>query len=173
MAQPSKQQIHAFRSAKTVRIVVNQSYSMAKGVWLWPENRLVVGESYGIAKGVSLPFEDITKRFLRHAGLRILTGTEGYDLMVKIEAKGQAISSTYEGGFFFFNGASLSGSILLETQSGLSYQKNFEGFRSPPPSVQVDPHSRPSSLPADPRGAPFSDVFDQRGSFMPEIAEVI
>ncbi len=75
MAQPSKQQIEAFRSARTVRIVVNQSY--------------------GRAKGVSLPFGDIAKRFLGHADLRIVTNTEDYDLMVKIEAEGRALGASY------------------------------------------------------------------------------
>ena len=34
IAQPTKEQIEAFRSAKTVRIIVKQSYNEAKGVSL-------------------------------------------------------------------------------------------------------------------------------------------
>jgi hypothetical protein len=125
MAQPSKQQIEAFRSARTVRIVVNQSY--------------------GSVKGVSLPFEDIAERLLGYAGIRVVPNFEDYDLMLKIEAKGWALGASYTDyvrDYWLYTGASLSGSISLGTQGVPIYKKTFEGSKAPPAPV---PH--PSGTP--------------------------
>lgn len=121
MAQLTEEQLEAFRSAKTVRIVVEQSY--------------------GKVGGVSLPFEEVAKRFLgKYAGLKVVvTEGEHYDLKLKIEASGWARGAEYEQDRliktgktqYLYTGASLRGSISLEIPGIPSYKKSFGEDRLP------------------------------------------
>lgn len=75
--QPTKEQLEAFQSAKTVRIVVDQSY--------------------GVAESMSLPFEEIAKILIKHAGLQVASpDAKVYDLKLTIVARGQGLSRYYK-----------------------------------------------------------------------------
>jgi len=151
----SKEQIDAFRTAKTVRIVVNQSY--------------------GEAEGVSLPFEDTAKKFLEYAGLRVVSATENYDLMLKIEAEGQALGANYQYAGWLYTGASLSGSISLEAQGVPAYRKSFSG-RVSPPTVTGFRSKSPADAPfrvVSISGGVTRSTFHEHGSFVSKIAEIV
>lgn len=144
-AQPTKEQIEAFRSAKTVRLVIEQSY--------------------GEASGVSLPFKDFTLRLLGYSGLDVVEAdSEDYDLNLKIEAKGIAASSRYKTYGRLYTGASLSGSISIEIPGVPVYKKTFEKIINPPYSVMGGSRT--------PSGAPFMLVF-KLSSFNHKIVEMM
>ncbi len=97
MAQLTEEQLEAIHSAKTVKIIVDQSY--------------------GEGTGVSLPFEDIARRLFGYAGVKAVgPGANNYDLKIKIKAKGKALGEYYtdrDSGkrHYIYTGASISGSI--------------------------------------------------------------
>ncbi len=119
IAQPVEEQHRALRSAKTVRIVVDQSY--------------------GKAKGISLPFEDVARRVLEYAGLKTSgVDAKDYDVTLRIQAQGRAESFTYTPGGTLYSGASVSGVISLEIPGISACKKSFSGSISPPGTVNVN-----------------------------------
>ena len=144
-AQPSEEQFTAFRSAKTVRIIVNQFY--------------------GEAKGVSLPFEYVAGRLLqKYARLKVVKAdAKNYDVTLSIEAKGEAKSS--ERYPTNYSGASLSGTISLEIPNIPVYKKSFYGYETPA-KFHISGYSTPSS-------APFDRAFSKSGSFLSQILEMM
>ncbi len=143
IVQLSDEQLEAFRSAKTVRVIVEQSY--------------------GEAKGVGLPFQEIAEKLFQYNGLKVVKGeTEDCDLTLKIQAKGSAKGSSYSGGArsgYYYTGASLSGLISLEIQGIPAYKSEFKGYREPSKATWPTSSQKKSS------GAPFQSVFYKMGSF--------
>ena len=141
----SKEQIETFQHAKTVRITVEQSY--------------------GIAKGVSLPFEDLAQRLLKYAGVRVVGSDEkGYDATLRIKAKGAPIGAKYNLGYFY-TGAKLKGEMLFEIQGSRPFKKKFDGKLLPFKEASV------VSLQRSPSDAPIPYLFEK--SFRPAIFEMI
>lgn len=137
--QLTKEQLKAFRSAKTACILVEQSYDEVKDV--------------------SLPFEDVTKRLLEYAGLKVVksSDTKDYDLKLNIKAKGKAIKS--KGTIINGTKSSLSGSISFEIQGIPVCQKSFKG-ESPP-------------FMGDEFQILFDLAFAIQGSFIPTMIEMM
>lgn len=145
IAQPTQKQLEVFRSAKTVRVLVNQSY--------------------GDAKDVSLPFKDVTKRLLGYAGIRIASAdSKTYDITIKIQAQGQ-VKGTYYLNQYHYSGASLSGSISFISQDCPPYKKAF--------SVDIYPPTIITSKYPTPSSAPFKGAFYESGSFLSKFIEMI
>jgi len=141
----SQEQVETFQHAKTVRITVEQSY--------------------GIAKGVSLPFEDLAQRLLKYAGVKAVGLDEkGYDATLRIKAKGTPIGAKYNLGYFY-TGARLKGEILFEIQGSRSFKKNFDGKLSPFEEASV------LYLQRSPSDAPIPYLFEK--FFRPAIFEMI
>jgi hypothetical protein len=153
VAQPNDLQLKAFRTAKTVQIVV--------------------GQTYGIAKDVNLPFEDVAHSLFEYAGLKVVSlDVNNYDLKIKINANGKAIGEIYRGygntgSAYLYTGASLNGSISFEIPDIPTYKQYFEGYKKPVESTM------PLDREKNPSGAPFKDIFYQRGSFASKITEMI
>jgi len=102
----SKKQINAFRSAKTVRIVVDQSYADTAEAFL--------------------PFEKVTGSLLECAGLKVVKANiKDYDAILKIHAKGEAVGNYYSDHRFRYTGVALSGIISFEVPSITPYVKSF------------------------------------------------
>lgn len=146
--QPSKEQLKSFRSLKTVRIVVDQSY--------------------GEAVRVTLPFEEFTKTLLQHAGIKVVKArSNNYDATLKIQATGKPLGAYYNDGQFHYTAASLSGTISFEIPHRTSYRKSFQGRKTPPsffsPAAHLNRYTNPSS-------APFSSTF---GSFSFKLTELV
>lgn len=135
MAQLTEEQLEAFRSAKTVKIVVNQSY--------------------GRAQGVSLPFEDLTRRLLKYVGLEVVgTEVEHYDLKLKIEAVGMAISHDYFRVGKLYTGAIIEGSVSFEVQGIPVYEGSFKEIKKSQKTVM----SVMAKYLKDPSDAPFKKL---------------
>lgn len=153
IAQLTEEQLEAFRSAKTVKIVVNQSY--------------------GEAKDVNLPFEEVMQSIVKYIGLKKMTSdVKDCDLTIEIKAKGKALSGYYTPGGLAYTGASLSGSISLKAQGVQVYQLSFES-KDEPPKVRAIAAISLSKSPSD---APFSSCFNSfldEGSFIPTIAGIM
>lgn len=159
MAQPSNEQIEAFRFGKTVRILVDQSY-----------------QSYGKIIEVSLPFEDVARKLLEYAGYRVvMPDDKDFDLKLMIEAKEEARAASYSYGVgssrtgTFYTGASLSGFISLSIQGIPDYKKSFSGFMPRP--LQIKNVSRLDY--ANPSDAPFNEAFKEPRSFLFTIMEML
>lgn len=146
-AQPSKEQLKAFHSAKTMLIMVDQSY--------------------GKAESVSLPFEDVTSRlFSEYGGLTGLepsTTAKNYDVTLMIQADGEALGADY-GKSHCYSGVSLKGTIGLQMQGISDYDKPFDAFITPPLILRG-----PCSV--VPFGAPFDKAF--REGFLPKVLELL
>lgn len=155
LAGLSEEQIKAFRSIKSVQIIVDQAY--------------------GETGGVRLPFEDVAQRILGYAGVKAVgADSKDYDATLKIEARGKAEGGIYSypnskdmfnPSTFYFTGADLSGTILLEAPGTPVYKKTFKGHVPTPFSIFGGPRN--------PSGAPFNEAFSQSGSFKAKILEAI
>ena len=144
IAQPSKKQFEAFRSAKTVQIVVEQSY--------------------GEAKDVSLPIMDVARRLLKYAGLQVVgSNVKDCDLYIKIEAEGKTLSSSYTPGRKLYTGAPISGSISFEIPGIPIYKKSFR--------AESWPYIIPGSMKDD--QTPSGAVFYGPGSVGSKIIEMM
>lgn len=152
LAGLSEEQIKAFRSIKSVRIVVDQAY--------------------GEAEGVSLPFKDVVQRVLGYAGVKVVgADSKEYDATLKIEARGKAKGIEYSRfgigpGTFYYTGADLSGVISLKSPGIPVHKKTFNGDVYPPYSIKFGGSSSPS-------GAPFYRAFSIVDSFISAILEII
>lgn len=145
--QLSDEQIKAFRSAKTVRVLVNQSF--------------------GDATQVSLPFEELTQQLLKDSGLSIVeSNTTDSDLNLKIEAKGKALSAFYSGSGLLYTGASLKGIISFKMEGAPIYQNSFYSKIEPPTNIFAGKKRGPSQ-------APFSLAFDNPNSFVEKFMVII
>jgi hypothetical protein len=141
----SKEQIETFQHAKTVRLIVEQSY--------------------GSAEGVSLPFEDLAQELLKYAGVRVVGSDEkGTDATLKIKAKGKPIGAKYNLGYLY-TGARLKGGILFEIQGHRAFKKKFSGKLLPFEEASVP------RLQRSPSDAPFPYLFEK--SFRPAVFEMI
>ncbi len=141
-----QEQIKAFRSVKTVRIVVNQSYEKAKDV--------------------SLPFEDWTGKLLTNAGLKVV-GSEAkrYDAVIRIRARGKPLGAVYSLERYEYAGASLSGTISIEIPNIPSYEEPFRSIIEPPDKI--------GSARLSASDAPFWEAFRAQDSFLPKIFEIM
>lgn len=154
IAQPSKKQLEAFRSAKTVQIVVEQSY--------------------GEAKDASLPIMDVARRLLEYAGLQVVgSNVKEYDLYIKIEAEGEALSRSYTPGVKLYTGASLAGSILFKIPGIPIYEKFFVTYQSPP--LRSPPYAISGSIEEyrTPSGALFEEILYGKGTVVSKIVEMM
>ena len=147
----TKEQEDAFRSAKTARIVVKQSY--------------------GEAKDVSLPFEDFAQRLLKYAGLKIVK-TKSADMTLNIEAEGRAIGANY-GKHYIYSGASLSGMITLELSNMAPYKRDFKGVKHPSPTLVFGKGEKLDPISNKPSRAPFKWAFSELGSFVTQMFEIL
>jgi len=149
-AQPTDEQLEAFRSVKTVRIIVDQSYSEAEGV--------------------SLPFEEVTKRFLESAGLKVVgSDVKMCDATLRIEAEGEALGASYRNFGYQYTGAKLSGDISFEIPGVLPYKKFFEGTEPVPLGIVVHMGALRAGW-ENPSNAPFKRAFNS--SFYGKLAEM-
>ena len=137
----TKEQIEAFRSAKIVRLGIKQSY--------------------GEAEGASFPFEKIIRKVFEGYAQCEVVGLYAaeYDLTIKINATGQALSRDYEGWIQIspgntlhsiwtcYTGAALSGSIEFEIEGLPPYTGTFSQMASPPYVISDVVRRKPSKAP--------------------------
>jgi HEAT repeat protein len=153
-ALPSEEQLKAFQSVKTVKIIVEQSY--------------------GAAKGVNLPFEEVTGRLFGYAGIKVVKAdAKEYDATITIKARGEAQGKNYrppgnDYGLYeySYSGAFLSGTISSAISGINDYKKTFEGYIAPPEYTQKGRFPTPYS-------APFDLAFQESGSFVSKTALMI
>jgi HEAT repeat protein len=159
----TEEQIEAFRSAKTARISVKQSYRYARGV--------------------ILPYEDIAGTIFKDYAKLTLVGSDAtdYDLDIKITAGGSAISSNY-GSIYgtLYAGASVYGTISLEIPGIPAYEKKFSGSINPPKKLKIsfakeqpDPKGLVLNVPFRSRSqAPFKPALES-GTYVSRMIEMI
>jgi HEAT repeat protein len=158
IAQPTEEQLNAFRSAKTVRIIVYQFY--------------------GEAEDVILPFEEIASRLFQNAGLKVVSAdAKEYDVTLFIKVEGKAMGGEYhsmdvngevEHSSHHYAGASLKGSIALISIGLPDYKKDFEGNIELPFEVKPNLEQYPT-----PSSAPFDAALREAGSFISKMIEII
>ncbi len=148
-ARLTEDQLKAFRSEKTVRIKVDQTY--------------------GKAEGVSLPFESISKRLFQYAGIEVKrANSENYqsNLLLWIQANGEAFGANYGSPTYpaiCYVGASLSGTISFIIPNSPPYTHSFEATKNPSPRIYIygiDSHQFIKKY-SSPSSAPFYSVFLQ------------
>jgi len=156
-AQPAEEQLKKTRSIKTVRLIIEQSYTESGKDMFLP---------------VSLPFKSLTERLLRYsAGLKIVKDdTKNYDATLKIQVKGEARGNAYIGrdiknGTFRYVNAFLKGTICFKASDNIIFQKSFEGLKE---NIAIAANSTRFFTPAE---APFSDACWE--FFVPAILEMI
>jgi HEAT repeat protein len=147
----------AFRSAKAVRIAVEQSY--------------------GFVRGVSLPFDLIVRRLFGYAGLRVATAPgEGPEIEVKIRAVGDAESSQFRDilgqgpAVTLYTKATLEGEITLAGPAQSSYARSFRGRHSVGNLIL---EKKGTSAYRDRSGAPYQEAFDAEESFVATLLNLI
>jgi bilin biosynthesis protein len=157
---PSEEQIKAFRSAKTVKIMVNQSY--------------------GSVENVYLPYKEITQKLCESAGLKIISNdTADYHLLINIHSSGRAKGKWYEhrdqypprtreGRGYHYTGAEIKGVISLSYKGMVNYSKNFSSKVKPPSKI----YSKSYSEYIDPSSAPFEKAFRKSDSFISKLFEL-
>ena len=159
----TKEQIEAFRSAKTARISVEQSYRYARGV--------------------KLPFEDVAGSIFKNYAKLTLVGSDAtdYDLNIKITASGRAVGSNYGiGPGTLYTGASVYGTISLEISGIPVYEKKFSGSISPPKKLKIsyakeqpNPNALVLNVPFQSRSqAPFKPALES-GTYVSRMIEMI
>ncbi|OGO05014.1 MAG: hypothetical protein A2Y60_01920 [Chloroflexi bacterium RBG_13_54_9] len=117
--KPTMEQLEAFRGANSVCVQVEQTY--------YYDNKEL--------KGFTLPFEDIAKRSLSYAGLRVVANdTDGCDAVLRVNAKGRtplrckpALSSKAGSYACYYADASVSGEVSLQVNTLKPYKKSFKG----------------------------------------------
>lgn len=145
-AQLSNEQIKAFRSAKTIRIVVNAEYNK---------------------EGLNLPLFDESRKIFLCTGFEIVEAdAEDYDITLIIKSKGKALGAWYNDGQYHYTGASLSGLISLEMPSGLTYSKSFDADQSISGNVWSDATTTINS-------GCLKQLFEEEGSFYTKILQII
>ncbi len=146
-AQPTKKQLVAFRSEKTVQLVVNQSYSNAKGAYIMLDN--------------------LVREILKYAGINtVISDSEDYSLKLIIELKGEAISARYTYGQRY-TGARISGSINLVYPRVAVYKKDFSGH------IHVSMEILGITKYSSPSDAPFWDACMVKDSFLSKLFEIM
>lgn len=139
-AQNEAEGFRAFRSVKKVRIEVQQSY--------------------GTTKDVNLPFEELARRFLKHAGVDVVE--DGYDAILKMTAVGKPYGANYYDDqgrhFYLYTGAEVSGNIFLVLSRGVVMEKSFKGVKGHP-GVGGGRIRFSGSLPDKPDSALFFNAF--------------
>ncbi len=139
----------AFRHTRTVKIIVKQSY--------------------GEAKDVSPPFEAVAQKLVKYAGLSLVgADAKGYDVTLKIQARGNAMGASYIGRSrldgYQYSGAFLSGMITLEIPGIHTYKKTFKAEIKPPSEIK-------GGFPA-PSDAPFHSAY-LKSEFLVKMLEIM
>lgn len=141
---------NAVRAAKTVRLVVEQSFkhdvTNAK-----PEEAQQYAEGL---RELRLGFDSTAARFLAFAGVNAGTDAADARVVVTVKAVGEALSASYRGynlGGRLFSGAALSGAISVAHDGVIVGEYPFARVVSPPSQISTDYPS--------PRDAPFYHVF--------------
>jgi len=174
-AKPTNHQVSAFDSATRIRLIVTQSYY---DDW-----------SVDSIEALSLPFETVACRLLQNAGYSLVSSDSNrYDLVVKIEVIGRAMSDMYgrnlRGSLSapppyekLYTGALLEGVILLEMSEVPTYNKKFMVFLSPPD--RIDPIEDKNLVRfkrewgRHPYDAPFWTAFNDSRGFITAILETL
>ena len=118
--------------------------------------KIIVSQSYDIADRVNLPFKKLMSKCLQLAN--ILEDTINYDLIIKIQVKGNPIGEYYVGEYnhniksFNYSGAYLKGTISFEAKNGFKYSNQFNGYI---------PTLREINKTYMPNDAPFESAFIQ------------
>jgi HEAT repeat protein len=144
-AKPTGEETEQLRSAKTIQIVLE--------------------ESYGRAKDIVLPVKETVEKLLPPTGLKQVMSNA--DITLKIKIKGRAISRYYSGGGkgqTGYTGASVSGTINLKRGDKGFFKRSFSGRVSTGYSIFKGSYKTPSS-------APFKKAFS-RSSFKIKIMEI-
>jgi HEAT repeat protein len=120
------------RSAKTFRIVVQQSFKEAPKV--------------------RLPFGETIRALLKSTNLREVN--DDADITIVVKAVGGALGAHYNGGFRY-TGAELSGSLRVNVRSGLYCEASINSRIGPPMILTIMGPVSESS----PSNAPFQETF--------------
>lgn len=156
--EPTREQLTAFRAAKTICLLVEESYG-------------ATAVNAGRVVGVELPFLRETRQLLRFTSLQEVQAPQACGLTLRIRAKGTADGARYgaipqaPGGEYLFTGAALSGSIALEPSGQAPYAKSFEG--------KVPVPEQTTSRATTPDRAPFLEAYRAPGSFRSALAELV
>ncbi|GEM_PF-7016527 len=149
-------QAEAYREAKVVRVMVNQSYYQKN-----PDG------SKDALTGISLPIESLSRRLLTdHAG-RTAVGPDAksYAATLTINTEGIALGKDYGTDTMHYTGASFNGTLTLELLGYPSVKRSFSSIIEPS-ATQVANSSNGTS-------APFQKVYKSENSFLPRLLELM
>jgi len=120
----------AFRNVKSAKIIVRQYYDNANHV--------------------SLPFKEVMASLLQYTGIK--EDSLNYNMIVRIDAMGSALGLNYETVGYNYSGASLRGSVTIESMSGEKYTEEF--------NETIEPFEKIFRR-YSPNDAPFMCAFNQ------------
>lgn len=98
---------------KNISIVVNQLFVDTEG------NSIHVRKPFF--------FEESMKKFVKYAGLSVVTPQENADITVTVEAEGRAMGAYYSDNKYHYTAAELKGTILFETKHTRFHRREFSG----------------------------------------------
>jgi len=164
--------------ANEVRLRVEESYEILRGLTTL---RVVLEESYAAVpatrsmEGYSLPFEASAQKILECVGIEVFSDGEA-DGTLRIQVEGTALGNAYAtpnrrgivssstATTMQYAGATLNGTIYLQTEGSATYQLHFSGIQPPPGRIAS------SDFPS-PTDAPLPDVLTS--CFAPAVARMV
>ncbi|MGD2091022.1 MAG: HEAT repeat domain-containing protein [Candidatus Aminicenantes bacterium] len=136
----SEDKLKALRSAKTLRVIVEQSY--------------------GKASDVKVPLQDMIKSYLKNSGLGVVgSDSKNFDITIRIQVEGEAIGKYYTLKDFCYSGARIWGTVVLEKDDMPYIKDTFKGEIKCPSRIKKENYRKPAD-------APFVGAFQEPGSFL-------
>ena len=133
---------------------------------------IVIAQSFGESTEVPFHIEEIAKRFLGYAGLKLQAHVADQpDVVLQIEIRGETLHASYQDHGLLYTGAALSGTISFKTSGGFVNQETFEGKVNPPYMMLFGSSDPPP--PKTPSSAPWRAVFNEPGSFCVKFVDII
>ncbi len=148
------------RDVKTIRIITKVTF---------PNNL----QKQELLEDVLSLLENKALIWIRHAGYTVIQGDgEKNDATFRMEAKVQALKSSYGEPFYYYTGASTSGAFSFEIPGIYNFKKTFNGIIEPPSKLLIERNKvhkyRHPRVVLDPDcGSILFDVLNKSGSFYP------
>lgn len=147
-----EEQINAFRSVKKIHIEVEECYKQK-------DDKL---------EGISLPFEEVSTKFLKYAGVEVVK--DNYDAILWIISEGKSLGWYFGGSSeedWYWAAAKISGKISLEIPGEKAIRVIRRFAYEPGPAIAISSNEERSELQRE----GFIEAFE--GSPAPLIAKMI
>ena len=158
-AVPDREALDALRAARTVRLVIDQSY------YYRPRNQIQSEPIPEFSLDLAGPVGDV----LADAGVEVVgADAAAFDATLRLAIRGDAVGRLYHQGLsgYFYAGAMISGEIVVSAPGIEPWRTPFRTRLMPPLEIRLNfGYEQPSN-------APFGEAIAFPGSFLPRFMEV-